>query len=124
MEPVAHSQKGHPIFGFDGPNETRPIFGYHPEKGVPVCASPKRKGKGNCLIQQRQGNGRCKKHGGMALKGPDSPRFKHGLDSQYVLPESLLNDYERQEHDDELIQHRNTVKLTDAIINDVLKEYD
>ncbi len=43
---VARSQRGHPIFGFDGPRGDRPVFGFHPVKDHAICGSPKRGGKG------------------------------------------------------------------------------
>ena len=93
LEPVAKSHKGHPIYGFDGPNENRPIFGYHPEKGHPICASKLRNKDAVCLSSTRLGNGRCRRHGGTSLRGNASPKYKTGEHSIYTPPPpSLLQD--------------------------------
>ncbi len=121
---VARSQRGHPIYGFDGSREDRPVFGFHPEKDHAICGSPKRKGKGVCLAQGRKGNGRCETHGGKSLRGPASPNFRHGEHSIYTPPPSLLADYDRLAEHRELVQHQTSIKLIDAVINDTLSEYD
>jgi len=120
-EVVARSQKGHAIYGFDGPKNDRPIFGFDPVKDHPICASPKRKGSGCCRSVSRHGNGQCAKHGGEALRGPASPKFKDGEHSIYTPPPSLLADYYRLADHPELIQHRTSVKLNDALIKTSLR---
>jgi hypothetical protein len=72
LEPVGKSHKGPPIYGFDGPNANRPIFGYHPEKGVPVCASKLRTKLTNkdavCLSSMRHSNGGRYRHTFLCLE--------------------------------------------------------
>ena len=121
---VSHSQKGHPIYGFDGPREDHPIFGFHPEKGHPVCASRRPNSERPCFSDKRMANGRCRRHGGKSRRGMAHPNFKTGEHSIYTAPPSLLADYDRLKDHPELIEHRASIALLDATINELLGEYD
>jgi len=124
QEAVSRSQKGHPIYGFDGPRGDRPIFGFHPEKGHPVCASRRPNSERPCFSDKRMANGRCRRHGGKSLRGMAHPNYKTGEHSVYVPPPSLLADYDRLADHPELIEHRASIALLDAIINELLGEYE
>ncbi len=55
VEPVGHTVRGVPILAYDEKN--RPVFGYHPDNGKPICAFPTKRGP--CKNTSRMDNGRC-----------------------------------------------------------------
>jgi len=78
----------------------------------------KTKGTGKpCKRSPVKGRKRCKLHGGATLQGTDSPRYKHGLYSEYAgsqLKEVLaqLEDVDSEE----LIQPDAEIKLMQALL--------
>ena len=62
-------------------------------------------------------------HGGTALRGMASPRYKHGRYSKY-LPERMLPRYLEARDDPDLLNLRWEVGLVDARIADLLKRVD
>lgn len=93
---------------------------YHTnEKGQRICGAKTRRGT-PCASTAVMPNGRCRMHGGVHKSGPAHPRWKHGKYSK-ALPTRLLDDYEQQMSDPDLLTMRNEVALVDALIQDRLR---
>jgi hypothetical protein len=62
-------------------------------------------------------------HGGKALKGVNSPNFKHGRHSKY-MPEDLLRVYDETSQDTQLLSLRAEIALMDALLAGLLPKLD
>jgi hypothetical protein len=97
-------------------------------KGMPIgplCGAKKRSGEGFCT-KPAMANGRCRFHGGLSLKGKDSPRFKHGRTSKYftaAVPQRLRERFIAALEDPELLSIRNYVAYWDVRVSDALEKY-
>lgn len=109
---------------------TESIQGYPMNDGIPherisestqVCGAKTRHGS-SC--QRAAGpNGRCNLHGGKALAGAASPRFKSGDYSAY-MPERLRERFAAAQDDPELLSVRDDIALARARITDLLERVD
>lgn len=59
---------------------------------------------------------RCKRHGGMSLRGPAHPRFKHGRDSSLMqaLPKHMREVFGKTMKRDDLVHLRGEISLLEA----------
>lgn len=92
----------------------------HAPKFTP-CGAKTRSGKpcrGSAMA-----NGRCRMHGGTALSGVASPRFKTGRWSKYI-PARMLEHYEQAADDPELLVLRHDIALIDGRLADLLSRVD
>lgn len=119
LQQVGKTKRGSPIYAYD--EKGRPVFGYHPKTGKPICAKTK-SNKEPCLRMDRMQNGRCEKHGGRAAAGIASPNFKHG--KFRGVPEKILPTYDEVRNDPELLHLRDSIALTYARINELLEGAD
>lgn len=79
-----------------------------------ICGAKTRSGK-PCR-KAPMANGRCRLHGGLSLKGPDSPTWKHGRRSKYNLPDKLQKAYEAALDDPELASMKHELAALDAML--------
>ncbi len=122
VEPVGHTVRGVPILAYDEKN--RPVFGYHPESGRPICAFPTKRGP--CKNTSRMDNGRCSHpaHGGRRAKGIAHPNFKTGEYSKVMPPVHLREKWQALRDDPEIAHHKNSIALVDSMVQDVFDHYE
>lgn len=65
-------------------------------------------------------NGRCKYHGGMTLKGVESPNFKHGRLSKY-LPVKLAKKWEDLSEDMDRLSLKNEIGILDVRLAELVE---
>lgn len=87
----------------------------------PFCGARTRRGT-ECKAPAMT-NGRCRVHGGAALKGLDSPAFKHGRRSKY-LPANVLAMVAELNTDEDRLAMETELALIDARMNQVLTAAD
>lgn len=68
-------------------------------------------------------NGRCRMHGGKSLSGLEAPGWKTGRYSKH-LPSRLAARYQESLDDQNLLELREEIALTDARIEDLLTRVD
>lgn len=84
----------------------------------PICGAKTRAG-GKC---QRRPNstGRCRLHGGASLRGAESPTFKHGRRSKYIMAgKRVQKAYEAALDDPDLASLRHELAALDAMVTDM-----
>jgi len=93
------------------------------KKNYRICGAKTRSGR-PCQKPPIDGRNRCKNHGGKALQGKDSPRYKHGFYSKYVSASiaEVLAELEGV-GSEELTNSADEIKLMQALIakSDALK---
>ena len=92
------------------PIEHRDICGAKTRAGTPCKRSPRP-------------NGRCNLHGGKSLSGLASPTFKHGRYSKH-LPSRLSQRYEEAYSNDDFLNLRSEIALTDTRISDLIDKLE
>src|SRR5215510_246014 len=83
------------------------------------CGSPLRKKPGFFCIARPMANGSCRLHGGLSLKGIESPSFKHGRRSKYAFPGLLGKGYRQSLADPELLSMHHEVAALEGKIKEV-----
>lgn len=92
-------------------------------KIVQVCGATKPDGS-PCMALPKAGNNRCRRHGGMSLKGTESPRFKSGKYSK-VLHGVLGERYENLMNDSAALDDMTEeIKLAELRIMELLERLD
>lgn len=89
--------------------------------GKPRCGAKKRGKDAVCMSTGLMANGKCRLHGGATPHGVASPNFKNGKFSKY-MPRHLVEDYELQRSDPELVSNRENLALVGTLINQRLKQ--
>ncbi len=87
------------------------------------CKGTSRQSKERCKRRRSPGSGYCIYHGGRVPKGGTHPNFKEGRRSKY-MPPPLLENYERYLNDPELVHHRGSVALLDALVEEALEDWE
>jgi len=90
------------------------------EKGQRICGAKLQNKDAVCQNTAVMANGRCRFHGGKAVSGVQSGQFKHGRYSK-VIKGQLLEDYEQQRTDGDLLTLREEIALVDAMIFERLR---
>ena len=88
------------------------------------CKGTSRQSGERCKRRRSPGSEFCIFHGGRARKGGAHPNYKHGNRSKYRPPPELLGNYRHFLRDPELVHHRNSVAILDAMIQDLFDHYD
>src|SRR5918998_1417903 len=88
------------------------------------CRGTSRQSKERCKRRRSPGSGYCIYHRGRVPKGGAHPNFKDGRRSRYALPPEVLQHHVRLLGDPELTHHRESIALLDALIDDVLADYE
>ena len=100
-----------------------PVFALRLSDVRPACGSKKSRG-GYCESPFRYMNGRCKKHGGASLKGAAHPGYKTGKHSKFRPRGNILENYDRFLRDPEITHHRDAIALTEALLQEVLDQWE
>lgn len=81
------------------------------------CGAKTKKDGSPCRRSPVKGSNRCKLHGGLSLKGTDSPTYKHGLYSKYAGDslKQVISELDNVDSE-ELINPQNEIKLLQALI--------
>jgi hypothetical protein len=90
------------------------------ETGKAICGATTRSG-GVCR-KPPMANGRCRYHGGMVLKGPAHPSYKHGRYSKYV-PQHLGRMIDDMAGDPNRLDQTEQMAILDAMLVETLKDF-
>lgn len=88
------------------------------------CRGKSRQSGRRCKRRRSPGSEYCIFHGGRAPKGGAHPNYKHGNRSKFRPPPKLLENFEAFLRDPELANHRNSVAILDAMVQDLFDNYD
>lgn len=89
---------------------------------MPRCTAIKASGE-QCRAWAINGTTKCARHGGKSLKGIAHPNFKHGKFVKYIPPR-LRERFDESMKDQDLLEMRSSIALTDARVEDLLSRVD
>jgi hypothetical protein len=95
--------------------------GYVPEEER--CKGTSRQSGLPCKRRRSPGSEYCIFHGGRTPKGGAHPNFKDGKRSRYMLAPEIFEHFNRYLNDPELTNHRDSIALTDAMIQEALDDF-
>lgn len=87
------------------------------------CTARSKRSGERCRKHAMRGRPVCLAHGGRTPRGAASPHFKTGRYSR-SLPGHLVGAYEEARRDPRLLSLRDEIALTDAMINEQLRQLD
>jgi hypothetical protein len=77
-----------------------------------------------CKQRRVPGSEYCHYHGGKNPKGAAHPHYKHGKRSKFRPKGDVLENYDRYLKDPDLTHHREAIALVDALVQQVLDEWE